>query len=112
MDAALDSMLTKVRLPRLQFGCKDLRYIWTSNLIRFQIEAFEFVRKIELYMLVSFIIAHYSILVVSLNLKCLLFTTAVDSHLKALDSQPRDCGFESLHTLSLRYLESLGKICT
>ena len=31
---------------------------------------------------------------------------------KALDSQPRYRGFESLHTLSLLYLEFLGKICT
>ncbi len=31
---------------------------------------------------------------------------------KALDSQPRDRGFESLRTLSLQYLKSLGKICT
>ncbi len=29
---------------------------------------------------------------------------------KALDSQPRDRGFESRRTLSLLYLESLGKI--
>ena len=31
---------------------------------------------------------------------------------KALDSQPRDRGFESRRTLSLLYLESLGKIST
>ncbi len=31
---------------------------------------------------------------------------------KALDSQPRDRGFESRRTLSFQYLESLGKVCT
>ncbi len=31
---------------------------------------------------------------------------------KALDSQPRDRCFESLRTLSLQHLKSLGKICT
>ncbi len=31
---------------------------------------------------------------------------------KVLDSQPRDRGFESRHTLGLLYLKSLGKICT
>ncbi len=31
---------------------------------------------------------------------------------KALDSQIRDRGFESRSTLSLLYLEFLGKICT
>ncbi len=31
---------------------------------------------------------------------------------KALDSQPLDRGFKSLHTLGLWYLESLSKICT
>ncbi len=28
---------------------------------------------------------------------------------KAVDSQPRDRGFESLHALDLRYLESLSR---
>ncbi len=31
---------------------------------------------------------------------------------KVLDSQPRDSGFESCHTLSFLCLKSLGKICT
>ena len=31
---------------------------------------------------------------------------------KVLDSQPRDHGFESRHTLGLLCLKSLGKICT
>ncbi len=31
---------------------------------------------------------------------------------KVLDSQPRDRGFESRHTLGLLCLKSLGKICT
>ncbi len=37
---------------------------------------------------------------------------AVVRVVKALDSQPRDRGFESRRTLSFQYLESLGKICT
>ncbi len=31
---------------------------------------------------------------------------------KVVDSQPRDRGFESRHTLGLLCLKSLGKICT
>ncbi len=31
---------------------------------------------------------------------------------KVLDSEPRDRGFESRHTLGLLCIKSLGKICT
>ncbi len=40
------------------------------------------------------------------------FGRTVGPVVKALDSQPRDRGFESRRTLSVLYLESLGKICT
>ncbi len=37
---------------------------------------------------------------------------ADDQVVKVLDSQPRDSGFESRHTIGLLCLKSLGKICT